>query len=65
MPIRDWSQKGANTDFGWHELSCYESLVCHNLAFRGDSTPVLAKHSKYFSLEDTLSIGVDRVQRKL
>ena len=26
-------------------------------------TPVLAKHSKNFSLEDSLAIGVDRVQR--
>jgi len=26
-------------------------------------TPVLAKHSKQFSLEDALSIGVDRMQR--
>ena len=38
-------------------------FVCHNLAFRGDYTPVLAKHSKRFSLEDALSIGVDRMQR--
>src|SRR5260370_18720240 len=33
------------------------------MAFRGDVTPVLAKHSKYFSLVDALSIGVDRMQR--
>jgi hypothetical protein len=26
-------------------------------------TPVLAKHSKHFSLEDALLIGVDRMQR--
>jgi hypothetical protein len=38
-------------------------FVCHNLAFRGDYSPVLAKHSKRFSLEDALSIGVDRMQR--
>jgi len=47
-------------------LACTVGLrvfVCHNLAFRGDYTPVLAKHSKHFSLEDALSIGVDRVQR--
>ena len=37
--------------------------MCHNLAFRRDFSPVLAKHSKHFSLEDTLSIGVDRMQR--
>ena len=47
-------------------LACTVGLrvfVCHNLAFRGDFTPVLAKHSKHFSLEDALSIGVDRMQR--
>ena len=38
-------------------------FVCQNLAFRGDFSPVLAKHSKHLSLEDTLSIGVDRMQR--
>jgi len=29
----------------------------------GVYSPVLAKHSKHFSLEDALSIGVDRMQR--
>src|SRR5271166_5964965 len=29
----------------------------------GAYTPVLAKHSKHFSLEDSLAIGVDRMQR--
>ncbi len=38
-------------------------FVCENLAFHGDYTPVLAKHSKNFSLEDSLAIGVDRMQR--
>jgi hypothetical protein len=36
-------------------LSCTVGLrvfVCYNLAFRGDYSPVLAKHSKNFSLED-------------
>jgi len=31
--------------------------------FSGVFSPVLAKHSKRFSLEDALSIGVDRMQR--
>ncbi|MGB8061211.1 MAG: hypothetical protein WCF26_04900 [Candidatus Sulfotelmatobacter sp.] len=47
-------------------LACTVGLrvfVCHHLAFRGDYSPVLAKHSKHFSLEDALSIGVDRMQR--
>ena len=38
-------------------------FVCENLAFHGEYTPVLAKHSKNFSLEDSLAIGVDRMQR--
>ena len=29
----------------------------------GVLTPVLAKHSKNFSLQDSLSVGVDRMQR--
>jgi len=47
-------------------LSCTVGLrvfVCANLAFQGDYTPVLAKHSKNFSLQDALSVGVDRMQR--
>ena len=38
-------------------------FVCSNMAFSGEFTPVLAKHSKSFSLVDTLSVGVDRIQR--
>ena len=41
----------------------YRVLVCDNMAFHGDFTPLLAKHSKNFSLPDSLSIGVDRMQR--
>jgi hypothetical protein len=41
----------------------YRVFVCDNLAFQGDFTPVLAKHSKCFSLVDSLAIGVDRIQR--
>ena len=47
-------------------LSCTVGLrvfVCENLAFHGEYTPVLARHSKRFSLEDSLAIGVDRMQR--
>jgi hypothetical protein len=29
----------------------------------GDFQPVLAKHSKHFSLQNALSIGVDEMQR--
>jgi hypothetical protein len=38
-------------------------FVCSNMAFRGDFTPVLAKHTKSFNLIDTLAVGVDRIQR--
>src|SRR5271157_4797893 len=41
----------------------YRVFVCDNMAFLGDFTPVLAKHSKNFSLIDALSVGVDRMQR--
>lgn len=41
----------------------YRVFVCDNMAFSGDFSPVLAKHSKHFSLEDALWIGVDRMQR--
>jgi hypothetical protein len=41
----------------------YRVFVCENLAFQGDFSPVLAKHSKHFSLQNALSIGVDNMQR--
>jgi hypothetical protein len=41
----------------------FRVFVCDNMAFSGDFTPVLAKHSKHFNLEDALAVGVDRMQR--
>jgi len=41
----------------------YRVFVCDNMAFSGDFTPVLAKHTKNTNLIDVLSIGVDRMQR--
>lgn len=41
----------------------YRVFVCHNLAFAGDFSPVLAKHSKHFALQSALSIGIDDMQR--
>jgi hypothetical protein len=41
----------------------YRVLVCENMAFQGDFTPVLAKHSKNFRLLESLSVGVDQMQR--
>ncbi len=41
----------------------YRVFVCENLAFHGDFEPVLAKHSKNFSLARAISAGVDDMQR--
>jgi hypothetical protein len=38
-------------------------FVCDNMAFWGDFTPVLAKHSKHFNLADAVDIGLGRMQR--
>jgi hypothetical protein len=47
-------------------MTCgYRVFVCSNMAFAGDFTPVLAKHSKSFSLIDCISVGVDRNAAKL
>ena len=42
---------------------CCSFLPRTSFAFLGAFTPVLAKHSKSFSLVDCLSVGVDRMQR--
>lgn len=41
----------------------YRVFVCDNMAFKGDFQPVFAKHSSKLDLIDTLSIGVDKMQR--
>jgi hypothetical protein len=41
----------------------YRVFVCENMAFNGDFEPVLAKHSKHFSLQNSLAVGVDMMQR--
>jgi hypothetical protein len=38
-------------------------FVCSNMAFSGEFTPVLRKHTKNVDLADLLSVGVDRIQR--
>lgn len=38
-------------------------FCCENLAFQGDLTPVLTRHTKNFAIEDWSAIGVDRTQR--
>jgi len=41
----------------------YSVFVCSNMAFAGDVTPLLVKHSNSFSLIDCISVGVDHMQR--
>lgn len=41
----------------------YRVFICDNMALSGDFKPLLAKHSKNFDLIESLSMGVDRIQR--
>ena len=44
------------------EIPCLRDPESGNIV-SGDFTPVLAKHSKSFSLIDCIAVGVDRMQR--
>jgi hypothetical protein len=41
----------------------YNVFVCTNMAFSGDFTPILHKHTKNFDLKAAIAVGVDQVQR--
>lgn len=41
----------------------YRVFICDNMALSGEFKPMLAKHTKNFDLIESVSIGVDRVQR--
>ena len=41
----------------------YRVFVCDNMAFNGEFTPLLAKHTKNFQLNRSLSSGIDDMQR--
>src|SRR5437867_308872 len=41
----------------------YKTLICDNMMFKGDFTPVLHKHTSRLDLTDLLSVGVDKMQR--
>lgn len=41
----------------------YRVFVCDNMAFAGEFTPVLYKHTHKLDLVEVISIGVDRIQR--
>jgi hypothetical protein len=42
----------------------YRVMVCENLAFHGDITPVMRKHTKNTNLIQSLTLGVDTMQRQ-
>ncbi|MGH9948212.1 MAG: DUF932 domain-containing protein [Pyrinomonadaceae bacterium] len=41
----------------------YRVFVCDNMAFSGDFTPLLHKHTRNLELRDSVSIAVDRIYR--
>ena len=41
----------------------YRVFVCDNMAFSGDFTPMLHKHTRNLALQDSVSIAVDRIYR--
>src|SRR2546429_7650664 len=60
--VRSESETQTTSDSGWHARSGCE-CSCLTISRFGEITAVLAKHSKDFSVEDALSIGMDRMQR--
>lgn len=45
-------------------ITCgYRVFICDNMAFQGDFTPVLKKHTSRIDVVELLSIGVDKLQR--
>ena len=43
----------------------YRVFVCDNMAFSGDFSPLLHKHTSNFNLTDSIAIAVDRIYRGL
>ena len=41
----------------------YRVVVCDNMMFKGDFTPVMHKHTRRLDLADLISVGVDKMQR--
>jgi hypothetical protein len=41
----------------------FRVFVCDNMAFSGDFTPLLHKHTRSLELRDCISVAVDRIQR--
>lgn len=49
--------------FAFGLLAGYRTFICDNLAFHGEFVAVARKHTKHVELVETVSVGVDRVQR--
>jgi hypothetical protein len=43
----------------------YRVFVCDNMAFSGDFSPLLHKHTSKFNLTDSIAVAVDRIYRGL
>ena len=41
----------------------YRVFVCDNMSLSGDFHPLLAKHTKHLDLVESVSMGIDRIQR--
>ena len=41
----------------------YKVFVCDNLAFHGDFSPILKKHTARVDIKDVMTLAVDRMQR--
>src|SRR5882757_7444203 len=63
MPVLDGIRNSHDKSIRLGLTSGVRVFVCSNMAFSGEFTPVLAKHTKSFNLIDTLAVGVDRIQR--
>lgn len=55
-----------------HDKSCslcltigYKLFVCDDLAFHGDFSPVMRKHTSRVDIQDVMALAVDRMQRQV
>ena len=62
LPLRT-GRRNSHDKFFRLPITCgLRVFVCENLAFHGDFTPVLAKHSKNFSIEESFAIGATQLR---
>jgi hypothetical protein len=44
-------------------IAGYRVMVCHNGCFSGDFQPLMRKHTKNVNLMDSITLGIDSIQR--